>query len=90
MKLSALMNSCKRQPKSTSHADVTEIPKEEPKSGMTKDELAEKMEEISKDKPGVSGEPLPPAYEEIDINLKNEEHSDKSSDTVVADVHVSE
>ena len=84
------MNSCKRQSKSTKHTDVTEIPKEEPKSGMTKDELAEKMEEISKDKPGVSEEPLPPAYEEIDINLKNKEHSDKSSDTVVADVHVSE
>ena len=84
------MNSCKRQSKSTKHTDVTEIPKEESKSGMTKDELAEKMEEISKDKPGLSEEPLPPAYEEIDINLKNKEHSDKSSDTVVSDVHVSE
>ena len=35
------MNSCKRQSKSTKHADVTEIPKEEPKSGMTKDEFAQ-------------------------------------------------
>ena len=57
-------------------------------SAMSKDELTEKMEDLIKPKPSAPI-PLPPKYEDI-ADLQNE-HSDKSSDTVVlADIHVSE
>ena len=56
--------------------------------GFSPDEIAEKMEDLIKPKPSAPI-PLPPKYEDI-ADLQNE-HSDKSSDTVVlADIHVSE